>query len=118
MAGALATLEGALGSVKRYGVTEIARSKEWRANLPQEGCIEIVDHADTVGYILSPEYAAELAETTRRLEEQVERASVEAMFAARETYTDLKSGHELADAATALLAGKAAQKAAEGADAR
>ena len=118
MAGALATLEGALDAVERYGITEITRSKEWRTKLAEVGCIEVVDHADTVGYILSPEYAAEVVQTTAQLKQQLEQASLEAMFAAREGYTDLRSGQELADAALTCLEAKLTGNAEEDDSAR
>lgn len=88
-----------IASPARVGVSDFSRSKAWRERLPEMGCFEVVDRADTVGYMLSPAYAEAIGERLADLEEQLERAQIAAMFKAREGYTDFRSGADLAEAA-------------------
>lgn len=89
-----------VGAVDRVGVSEFARSKEWRMRLPQSGCFEVVDRNGVVGYLLAPEYAQSLSQRIASLEAQLERAEVAAMFEAREGYTDVRTGTDLKAAVT------------------
>lgn len=84
-----------IASTERVGVSDFSRSKAWRDRLPQMGCFEVVDRADTVGYMLSPAYAKAIGERLADLEEQLERAQIAAMFKAREGYTNVLSGADL-----------------------
>ncbi len=84
-----------VGSTERVGVSEFARSKDWRQRLPHAGCFEVVDRGGLVGYMLAPEYAAALDERITELEEELEKAQITAMFNARSGYDDVCSGESL-----------------------
>ncbi len=84
---------------ERVGVSEFARSKDWRKRLPESGCFEVIDRSGTVGYMLAPDYAAALSERLSALEAELEQMQVSAIFAARSGYDDLRSGEDLKSAA-------------------
>lgn len=84
-----------VGSTKRIGVSELARSKSWRDTLPERGCFEVVDRSGVVGYMLAPDYAEALSEKLTELEEQIEKNQIAAMFKARKDRTNIKTGSEL-----------------------
>jgi hypothetical protein len=95
-----------VNSGDKVGVSEFSRSKAWRTKLRKSGCFEVVDRGETVGYMLSPEYATEISEKVTGYDELVDQAeyeSIAAMFKARESYTDIKTGKELQDAAEAYF---------------
>lgn len=89
------------GSEKRIGVSEFARGKAWRKSLEETGCVEVTDRSDTVGLLLTPEYASELASYIQQLENELEQAQIEMIFELRRQYSAPKSGKELEDAALA-----------------
>jgi len=84
---------------RRLGVSDFARSKEWRKSLSDEGCLEVVDHSETVGYVMAPDYAAALTDYVRELEDELEAAHIRMLFKLREDYDDYLSGPELAQKA-------------------
>ncbi len=87
----------------RVPVTEIARGKDWRRMLPEQGCLEIVDRNDTVGFVLSPDYAKYIGERIDQLQEDLEQAELEDLFRVRDSYGEAVSGEELRLAARALF---------------
>lgn len=88
---------------RRLGVSDFARSKEWRTSLVAEGCLEVVDHSETIGYVMAPEYAAALTGYIRELEEELENAHIRMLFDLRKEYTEDLSGEDLAQKAIADL---------------
>ena len=93
------TVCGVVEGRRRLGVSDFARSKEWRKSLADEGCLEVVDHSETVGYVMAPDYAEALTSYVRDLEEELERAHIRMLFELRDGYTDYRSGSDLAQAA-------------------
>lgn len=91
--------QDAIDPIERIGVSEFARCKTWRDRLPDIGCFQITDRNGVVGYVLAPEYAEAINEKMIELEEQAERAQIEAMFEARAGYTNVLEGKELKTAA-------------------
>ena len=89
------SFQNMVGAAERVGVSEFARSKDWRKRLPKTGCFEVVDRSGVVGYMLAPEYAVALSDRIAQLEQLVEQAQIAAMFKAREGYNDVKTGAEL-----------------------
>ena len=87
----------------RLGVSDFARSKEWRGQLADLGCVEVVDRSETVGYVMSPDYAQALASYLDQLEEELEDAHIRMMFDSRREYGPALAGDELASAALAEL---------------
>ena len=92
----------------RISVTELARSKEWREKLPASGVMEITDRGDTAGWLVSDADMAAIVEGYAYLEDQLERAQVEAMFAARPEGEPLSGDSLTAAAAERFDARKAA----------
>ena len=88
-----------VGSSERVGVSEFARSKDWRDKLPVVGCLEVVDRNGVIGYMVAPDYAEALSAKITTLEEQLERAQIAAMFKERAGRSDLASGDALKNAA-------------------
>ena len=93
--------QSAVNSTRRIGVSEFARSRKWREELPELGCLEVVDRNGVVGYLLAPDYAQALSARISELEEQVEQASIDALFRTREDCTEPKTGEALKEAVRA-----------------
>ncbi len=87
--------QGMLASAERVGVSEFARSKDWRDRLPIDGCFEVIDRAGIVGYMLDPAYARALNDKILDLESQLERSQIAAMFQTRANRVDVKTGDGL-----------------------
>ena len=52
----------------RIGLTELSRSNAWRKALEQRGLLEIVDRADTAGYLVSVDSLNEMLDVINALE--------------------------------------------------
>lgn len=90
-----------VNSGDKIGVSEFSRSKAWRAKLRKKGCFEIIDRGETVGYLLSPEYAKTISDKiveAEALAEAEERAAALAMFDARQDRNNLLTGKALENA--------------------
>ena len=87
----------------RISLTDLARGKAWRDELPECGIIEITDRSDTAGWLLSNEYVNDLLSLIDDLLADQERRQVNEMLAARSAYNDWRSGDELAARALADL---------------
>lgn len=99
--------------VPRVTLTELARGKGWRKELPECGLMELVDRGETSGWLISDEYMGELLQSLRELAEGEERREIQAMMDARAEYQDWLGGQALAEkAAASLKARKEAMKAA------
>lgn len=80
----------------RMSLTDFARGKKWREELPERGVIEIMDRVDTAGWLVSVEYMSSLVATIDQLAYELEEAQIDEMIAARSNYNDWCSGEELA----------------------
>lgn len=98
-----------MGATERVGVTEFARSKEWRKRLPVAGCFEVVDRGGVVGYMLAPDYAEAISERIAQLEMQAEQLQIAQMFKAREDRVDMKTGDDLKESALSYFDENAAR---------
>ena len=96
-------IRNSISSDCRIGLTEFTRSKKWRNDLHNHDVIEIVDHTETVGFLISPEGMHSLAASFDKLEEEIERAQIDALFANRQDLGDWSSGKELAQKAKGSL---------------
>lgn len=92
-------MRAASSGQRRISVTDLARGKDWRAELPEVGVMEVTDRGETAAWLLSDADMKALAEGYALLEEELEQAQVSAIFSAREGYHDLRSGSDLKDAA-------------------
>ena len=54
----------------RIGLTELSRSNAWRKALEQRGLLEIVDRADTAGYLVSVDSLNEMLDVINALESE------------------------------------------------
>lgn len=82
----------------KMSVTELSRGKAWRYELPRVGVIEITDRGDTAGWLISSEDMAAIIEGYTRLQEEVEQAQIDALFASRPD-TDPLTGDMLRETA-------------------
>ena len=108
----VSAFQSAVKPVNRIGVSEFARSREWREQLPEVGCLEVVDRNGVVGYMLAPDYARALSERITELEEREERVSIAAMFRTREGCSNLETGDELRKSVRSRAAERAEELAA------
>lgn len=83
----------------RVSLSEFARGKEWRAKLAKCEFMELLEHGERTAWVVSEEGMRGMVDYISELEEQVERASIRAMFESREDREDWMAGSELADAA-------------------
>lgn len=97
------TFQSVVNSANRISISEFARSREWREQLPELGCLEVVDRNGVVGYMLAPDYAQAMSARITELEKQEERAAIAAMLDARRDRTEFAAGEELEKGALAYL---------------
>lgn len=77
-------------------VTELARSKDWRKELPEVGLMHVTDRGETAGWLISQEDLDAIVYAVVSLEEELEEHSIAALFAARPPEKmEWKSGEEL-----------------------
>lgn len=86
----------------RIGLTELSRSNAWRKALEQRGLLEIVDRADTAGYLVSVDSLNEMLDVINALESEVERLTIQQMFTARGD-KEQETGSELSQSAQESL---------------
>ena len=108
----VSAFQSAVNPTNRIGVSEFARSREWREQLPEVGCLEVVDRNGVVGYLLAPDYAQALSARISELEEREEQASIAAMFRTRERCSNLETGEELRKSVRSRAAERAEELAA------
>lgn len=90
-----------LAGIPRVGVTELARSKDWRSKLAEKGFAEVTERSETVGYLVTPENMEDLVAIMSSYEEELERIQADLLFFARADMQDWRRGKDLADAAKA-----------------
>lgn len=76
-------VSGMVASRPKISVTDLARNKSWREQLPESGVIEITDRGETAGWLLSDQDLTALVEGYAYLEQLVEQQQVAALFEAR-----------------------------------
>lgn len=90
-------------ATRRVNVTELARGKAWRDELPECDVMEIVDRGANAGWLLSDAGMGAMLDTIDYLEERLEQASMAAIVNARRGYDEWMEGDDLAKAALAAL---------------
>ena len=88
-------VRNAVTGCRRISVTDLTRGKDWRSMLPEAGIMEVTDRGDTAGWLVSDSDMRAMVEDYNRLEEELERAQIAAMFAEREASHPL-TGNDLA----------------------
>lgn len=99
----LSEVRSRINDDNRVSLSDFSRGKEWRKKLSRDEFMELQEHGERMAWIISEEGMREVVDYIAELEEQLERASVEAMFRARSGREDWKSGDELKDAALAYF---------------
>lgn len=79
----------------RITVSELARGKGWREDLPERGIIEVTDRTQTIGWLLSDERVNGLLALIDELTAELEERQVRDMLAARAGYQDWRVGDDL-----------------------
>ena len=90
-------------ATRRVNVTELARGKAWRDELPECDVMEIVDRGANAGWLVSDAGMGAMLDTIDYLEERLEQATMAAIANARRGYDDWMEGDDLARAALAAL---------------
>lgn len=93
----------------RVSLSAFARGKEWRAKLAKNEFVELLEHGERTAWVISEEGMRGMVDYISELEEQVERASIRAMFEAREGREDWRAGSDLAGAAKSYFLGHEAE---------
>lgn len=99
----LSGVRSRLFNENRVSLSEFARGKAWRQKLAEKEFMELQEHGDRVAWIISEEGMRGLFEYITELEEQAERASIHAMFEARESCEEWESGSRLEQEAIAYF---------------
>ena len=87
----------------RVSVSSLARSKDWKERLSQEGLIEVLDRGDTCAWLVSPESMDALMAGYASYQDELEMASLKAMVDARTPGRMPLSGEALSAAAKGFL---------------
>ena len=90
-------------ATRRINVTELARGKAWREQLPECDVMEIIDRGANAGWLVSNAGMDAMLDTIAYLEERLEQASMAAIANARRGYEDWAEGDDLARGALAEL---------------
>lgn len=90
-------------ATRRVNVTELARGKAWREQLPECDVMEIIDRGANAGWLVSDAGMGAMLDTIDYLEERLEQASMAAIVNARRGYDDWMEGDDLARGALAAL---------------
>ncbi|MBQ9000597.1 MAG: hypothetical protein IJ087_01935 [Eggerthellaceae bacterium] len=88
----------------RVSLSEFTRGKAWRAKLAENAFMEVQDHSERIGWLISEEGMAGFVEYVSELEDKVERAELAAIAESRRGYEDWRSGTDGAEAAKAYFA--------------
>ena len=87
----------------RVSLTELARTTEWRKRMVEYAVVEICDHNETAGYLVSPQGMNDLLYTIEELEQALEQAHIAAVVEARGNTDNWQSGADLTASALALM---------------
>lgn len=87
----------------RVSLSDFARGKEWRSKLAKDDFMELQDHGERMAWIISEEGMREVVDYITELEEQVERASIRAMFEERDGHERWETGPVLESDALSYL---------------
>lgn len=90
-------------ATRRINVTELARGKAWREELPECNVMEIIDRGANAGWLVSDAVMGAILDTIDYLEARLEQASMAAIVNARRGYDDWMEGDDLGRAALAAL---------------
>ncbi|WP_053958049.1 hypothetical protein [Sulfobacillus thermosulfidooxidans] len=85
----------------RVSVTQLGRSTQWRADLNKFSVLEVLDRNQTTAILLKPEVYQAIKTYLDQLEEELEQARVDALFAQRDALQHWASGDDLAQQALA-----------------
>ncbi len=96
-------IRSSVRATKHVSVTELARGKSWREELPDCDVMEIIDHGTNAGWLVSDSGMDAMLDTISYLEERLEQASMAAIANARRDYDDWQEGDELTKAALDAL---------------
>ena len=95
---------GIFNAPERIGITELARNSEgWKSRLSDRGLLEITDRSGTAAFLISEDSLRKIADAFEAQERELERLSIEAMFATRGEHGQWMSGEALAQTAEAAL---------------
>ena len=110
------TIRNTVHSYHRLGLTDLARSRQWRDDLLAYDIMEIVDRMDTTGYLISARGMHALLDAITSLEEELEQVQIDALFAGREHLDNWEQGDALARKAKQSLkiARKTVRKSTDG----
>ena len=83
----------------RIGLSDFSHGRKWREDLADASILEIVDRTETAGWLISDDGLNSLVGRIEELEQELEQARVEMIFAARAYRDTWLEGTELADGA-------------------
>lgn len=85
----------------RIGLSDFSHGRKWRDELVSSPILEIVDRAETAGWLISDDGLGSLVRRIEELEEEIEQARLAAIFAARSSRDTWLERDDLAAAAKA-----------------
>lgn len=95
------TLKGFANRPRRVSLTELARSKDWRDQLPECGLMEVSDKngSGTAAWLVSEQFMYEIVELLNASMEELEHAQVKAIVDSRSEVEYWATGDALANEA-------------------
>ena len=103
-AGNIADIRSRISGDRRVSLSEFTRGKGWRAKLADNAFMEVQEHSERIGWLISEDGMADFVEYVSELEEKVERAEVAAIVESRRGHENWMSGAAGAEAAKAFFA--------------
>ncbi|MBQ9068614.1 MAG: hypothetical protein IJ131_06050 [Eggerthellaceae bacterium] len=95
----------------RVSLTELARSTKWRESMVEYAVVELCDHSDTVGYLVSPVGLQDMLNRLEELEHELDEAQIAAIVAQRGGNAVWETGEQLASSVSDLFDAQAQQEA-------
>lgn len=88
----------------RVSLTELSRSTKWREDMIEYAIVELCDHNETAGYLVSPQGMQDILSSLEQLQRELEEAQLAAIIAQRGANTTWETGDILAERTSAILA--------------
>ena len=93
----------AANPMPRVSLTELSRSTKWRKNMVEYAIVELCDHSETAGYLVSPAGMEDILARLEELEHELEEAQLAAIVAQRGNNNVWESGEDLASSVANLF---------------
>ena len=95
----------------RVSLTELSRSTKWRESMVEYAIVELCDHSETAGYLVSPAGMEDILARLEELERELEEAQLAAIVSQRGGNAVWRSGEALGASVADLFDAQVGQEA-------